>query len=244
MSIDAKLIAAGASGAAAFDPTTTTQTFEYLDDFHDYTLTNSGPLHMSWFASGSAGNAKVDPSTSNLNRIGIIQYQSGTTAAGAITSASTVMDVQLGGATITYACSVSLSAAPSVGEDFAVRLGLINTFPGLGQHGVLFTADRTLNTTNWVAVTRQASTNTVTDTGIALATGYNNFRFVITAGTNVLFYINGSLVATHSTNIPTANGQAIGPLLQIQKVAGVASQTFNADWLYYKYTLGSARGTF
>lgn len=62
---------------------------------------------------------------------------------------------------------------------------------------------RNLTDTNWVAHTRIAGVSTTTDSGIvAVAETWYRLRMVRSA-TDVKFYINGTLVATHTTNIPT-----------------------------------------
>lgn len=47
-----------------------------------------------------------------------------------------------------------------------------------------------------------------TDTSGITATNWNNYRIVYTYGTNVKFYINNTLVATHTTNRPTSSNNA------------------------------------
>ena len=61
--------------------------------------------------------------------------------------------------------------------------------------------------TNWFAVSRAAGvqTGTRTDTGIAIGTSFITFRVVRTGSALAEFYINGELVATHSTNIHAVN---------------------------------------
>lgn len=65
--------------------------------------------------------------------------------------------------------------------------------------------------TNWFAVSRAAGvqTGTRTDTGIAIDTAFITFRIVRTASAQANFYINGALVATHTTNIHAANCNAV-----------------------------------
>lgn len=65
--------------------------------------------------------------------------------------------------------------------------------------------------TNWFAVSRAAGAQvgTRTDTGIAIDTAFITFRIVRTASTRVDFYINGTLVASHSTNIHAANTNTV-----------------------------------
>lgn len=58
---------------------------------------------------------------------------------------------------------------------------------------------------NWQAITAQGTTETVTNTGIAVtATTVYRFRIEFVTATIVLFYINDILVARHETNVPAA----------------------------------------
>jgi hypothetical protein len=58
---------------------------------------------------------------------------------------------------------------------------------------------------NWRAVTRAASTETNTASAVAaVANAWVLLRITRTAGGDWEFYLNGALIATHSTNIPTA----------------------------------------
>lgn len=56
---------------------------------------------------------------------------------------------------------------------------------------------------NWQAVSRASSTNTITDTGVATTTTNTLFE-IIKTGSSVVFKINNSTVATHTTNLPSA----------------------------------------
>jgi hypothetical protein len=57
----------------------------------------------------------------------------------------------------------------------------------------------------WQAWNRRAS---VTTTNITISSG-DTVEAVFDAGTNIKFYVNGSLVATHTTNLPTGAGQSL-----------------------------------
>ena len=64
-------------------------------------------------------------------------------------------------------------------------------------------AFRRNNTANYRCFTTVGGASTDTDSGIAFATGaFKTFKIIATP-TSVAFYIDSSLVATHTTNIPT-----------------------------------------
>lgn len=56
--------------------------------------------------------------------------------------------------------------------------------------------------TNWQCVTRNTSSQTKTDTGIAASTSYITMKIQRTTS-NVIFSLNGAVVCTHTATIPT-----------------------------------------
>lgn len=78
---------------------------------------------------------------------------------------------------------------------------------GAVDHGVGFY--KTPSSSNWFAKTNDG-TSTNTDTGVAVSGSFQHLRIELygsstAGGARALFYIDGSLVATHTTNIPAAN---------------------------------------
>lgn len=62
-------------------------------------------------------------------------------------------------------------------------------------------------TTTWFASNASGSTQTSTDISSAFANNtYATIRIDYTGGTDVKFYVNGTLEATHTTNLPTGQG--------------------------------------
>lgn len=83
--------------------------------------------------------------------------------------------------------------------------------------------------TNWFCVTRAGGVQTRTDSGVATSTSFVTF-FTLRNSSGVFFYLNGSLVATHTTNIPT---QFISPYVFIINSAA-ASKTVDVDYFEMK----------
>ena len=100
-------------------------------------------------------------------------------------------------------------------------MALINIAPTDGIYIEKKDAD-----TNWFVVTRASSTETRVDSGVAISTGWFTFRIVRTNSASVAFYINGTLVSTSTTNIPSA-GLTIGA--QIVNSAA-ADKSFDLDY--------------
>jgi len=79
--------------------------------------------------------------------------------------------------------------------------------------------------TNWFCVTRAASTETRTDSGVAVNTVFTSFRY--TKNSNVDFFINGAQVCSHALNIPNL---AFSPVLQIRNSAA-ANKSIDVDYM-------------
>jgi hypothetical protein len=119
----------------------------------------------------------------------------------------------------------------TVAEEFIFEFGILDGTAGAtSSDGVYFRYDR-LTSTNWYAVTEASSTETTTDTGVAVVADADDNFLIYTdvAGTEVKYYINDALVATHTTNIPTATNMV--SRMRIQKSAGTTSRT--GRWMYH-----------
>jgi hypothetical protein len=88
------------------------------------------------------------------------------------------------------------------------------------------------NNSNWQAYTYNSSVGTITDTGVAaIADGsFNTFLTRCNGTSSVEFFINNSLVATHTTNIPSTN---VCPTLHIRKTAGTNNRQIRSDWVRF-----------
>lgn len=124
------------------------------------------------------------------------------------------------------------------------------TSNGYPANGIYFLYDKdningdtTGTAANWHCVTQNAGTNTSTDSGVAVATssstttwangGDQRLRYEVKPdGSEVKFYINGTLAATHTTNIP-ATTTAMAPEHKVVKNSGVAGRV----WVFIDETL-------
>lgn len=69
---------------------------------------------------------------------------------------------------------------------------------------------------NWFANSVNATVKTETDTGVtALLTTSTNYEIIHTNGVSEVFKINGSIVATHTTNLPSGAVNSLGILSSI-----------------------------
>lgn len=84
---------------------------------------------------------------------------------------------------------------------------------------------------NWVAEVKNGGVDTQADTGVAATdTGWHKFRMV-SDGDDVKFYIDGSLVATLDTNLPTA---LLAPYLALINTDSGTAHEARWDWVHGK----------
>lgn len=91
-------------------------------------------------------------------------------------------------------------------------------------HEMAFRYDTAVDGTTWQAVTDNGSgTPTVTSTGITYAASTSYLLQIVSnpAGTSVLFFIDGVLVATNAATLPTAT-QDLGFVVQTRNTAAAA----------------------
>jgi hypothetical protein len=121
----------------------------------------------------------------------------------------------------------------TAGEEFMLEVGLHDgNATTVISDGVYFRYDRLTNI-NWLAISESGNTETATDTLIPVAEDVAIDLQVVSNvdATSIKYYINDALVATHTTNIPTAANMQIA--FSIIKSAGTTER--NSLGLYFEY---------
>lgn len=117
---------------------------------------------------------------------------------------------------------------------YRVRVGLGDETDATDfSNGFYFEADPNSDT-EWQCKTADGGSRTTTDSGVTIAqdTVYR-LRIVCDGAGTVTFYINGTLVATHTTDLPDTD-DFYGPICNVHKLAGTTSKLVIADYFYMK----------
>jgi hypothetical protein len=69
--------------------------------------------------------------------------------------------------------------------------------------GAMFRASTSASDTDFQAITSDGSSETITDTGVPIDTNLHLFRVYFPDTSHARFYIDGNLVATNTTHLPT-----------------------------------------
>jgi hypothetical protein len=151
-----------------------------------------------------------------------------------------------GGTAYTFEARLTNGALSTGAEEYQLTVGFGDTFSTSGQpvDAAAFIYRRDVDGDFWVAITRSNSTETKTVTAVAPG-GYSAmtiFRVAVNAdGTSVVFAINGTTVATHTTNIPTGASRLTGMGIKLEKLAGTTARFAYVDWFRLEKSRTAAR---
>lgn len=195
-------------------------------------------------------------------RLGLVALQCGETADGQCrvhTCACGAFDAggQANMDWISYEAVLAFEAKASVAEDYVAEVGLVGNAPG---YGAFFRYNRAVGGHKWMAVTENEGTETAvvldgtTQGGVTTVdtTAIDNMSLptygfyrlkVVLQGTNGVatsasFYVNGTLVATLTTNLPT---HSLAGSVEILKTAGTTSRYIALDYTALTYQFLTAR---
>lgn len=200
----------------------------------DFIGTVNGDLTVYVAGTGASSQNGTYGQDATNNAIGVNQVDTGTTAtgrAGLGTASGTIFSPTL--LRVLYGGRHALEALSSVAETFTARIGLGDFFLGGtdGTNGLFFRYTDLVNGGRWQCVSRAGGADlTVVDSGVSPDLDYHVYEVDLNeAGTQVLFKIDGAVVATISTpNVPgIANRMGAG--FHIVKSVGTTQRNLSSD---------------
>lgn len=120
-------------------------------------------------------------------------------------------------------------------DTFYVYFGITNNVTGAEpSSGVYFRYTHSVNSGKFEAVCTNSTVSTVDDTGITADTNYHIFEIDVNAdGDSVDFSIDGVVVSTITTNIPTGSNLLVGVTMTIIKSAGTTGRSLLSDYIIH-----------
>lgn len=118
-------------------------------------------------------------------------------------------------------------------DTFSVTIGLIDNISTGNDHtdGCYFKYTHGTNSGRWQAITASNGTRTTQDTAVSADTLFSIFEVAVNSdATSVAFTINGVVVNTITTNIPTGIGRETFYGFKITKSAGTNNRFITCDW--------------
>ena len=197
--------------------------FETIIDQPGILLTATGTV---------AANTAVAPQVQS--QIGVVQHDAGTDVGGLAGWLSSALLTRLdnGGKWKLEISILTPALVADVTNTYTMRVGFLDSVSVESTDGVFFRYSYLVNGAKWQFVTRANSVETITDTGVlfAAATAYKMNIEVQPDGLKAFASINGSLVASSTTNIPVGAGRETGFGAMLLKTAGVTAKTFFTDY--------------
>jgi hypothetical protein len=210
------------SASSGFNAGTTLQFYNDFLDRYNYFSTN-----------GTGGSSAINFATTAANP-GQVQLQvSGNSASASLQTQNFFI---AGGGSVVYDNVVQIATLGSSSNRIAVQIGLLDSFGGLDNgnpsNGFYFQYVDNVNSGKWQCITMKAGTATTTSTSVSADTNFHDFNIAINAaGTSVVFSIDGTVVATNTTNIPTV-ATAIAVSLGIGSSSGA---NMNVNWDLFNF---------
>lgn len=223
---DIKALQAASGGGVPFY-TKPRKTIEVFDEY----LGNLGNSLVSISGTGAtAGVVTTTPSGSDA--YGVVQLYTGTDSLGRACLRSNLSQMLPGKGKMYYATRIYVSETSDASNRYNIRAGLGDNDSAEHTYGVYFEFDTTV-TTQWRCVTSVNGTRTKVNSGVDCSI---NATYVLgieinAAGTEAKFYINDTLVATITTNIPGAYAWEIcGYGVWLVKTAGTQGRFIQVDY--------------
>jgi hypothetical protein len=205
---------------------------DQVDEFMTGGITSGTGGSMGWNVFNSISGATLLPITAEQNHPGITRLGSGATS-GNVTSM--VMDGSPGIASVVAGDVTYFGAIvrPDTGStSMSTRIGILNTSltSGEASQGIYFSF-LPGTSANWRTITKSGSGTTANTTSVAYTPGtWYRLEMRKNNSGNWEFYINGTLVFTHSTaaNFPSSTLQMV-PGFAIE-TNSAATKTIDIDW--------------
>lgn len=202
----------------------------FKDDF----ATASSVSENGWVnvptGTGAGFTFSVYPIANNAHP-GIVQTYTGSTSSGVSSFYKGWWIDFFGNGVIGKEYLIYIDTLSTAAQEFEVFIGNGDQ-TGTTEHGigVYFNYLRT-SSVNWRCKTANV-TRTTTNTSVPVAVGWVRLGYIANAtATQVQFYINGNLVATHVSDIPGATAIS-GDIIKVKKLAGSSSRIIAIDYAY------------
>jgi hypothetical protein len=212
-----------------------------FDDF----VTNSTAGVLGWTLTSNGAAATGQLSTTGVNTTeraqGVIELDTGTNNAGRTGLHTSTTGLLLGYTDNYFEFRSTVDVNPDGTQSYGVQFGVgdqFNTTNANATNGVYFAFSNAAATYQCITAAGGSLTTTSTATNIFTATEFHKFGINILDGTSVVFSIDGTVVATHTTNLPTA---LTGLGARIFKTAGTTSRSLFLDYVSWQYSYPTVR---
>lgn len=210
-----------------------------VDMYDDFAGEVQGVYQQAVSGTGAASSVTSNPDASTM---GTALLTTGTTATGrcALRAIGTCFRLDQGVAY--FSTRIRLPNLSNATNRYVIRVGFGDTDTADHVDGAYFEYDDAASAL-WRVKTASNSVRTTTPTAITVAanTWYRLEVEVNATGTEAKFYIDGTLVATHTANIPVGSGRDVGAGAFLIKSVGTTARTVMLDWMAIRFKLTTPR---
>lgn len=150
-------------------------------------------------------------------------------------------EIKAGSGLVYYKTKIYVGTASDGTDDFTIFSG-VNIAAGVSiASSIGFRYNHSLSSGNWQCITDNGVSTTATDSGVAMSAGTaQDLSFVVNdAGTQVDFYIDGTLVASNTTNIYSSNTMI--PVFYLDRNAGTTARNYQVDYIILRQAISGGR---
>lgn len=193
-------------------------------------ITTSHKLGVYIFGTGPS--ATVQGNGPDDTSVGTIVLSTGGISDGIVSLVSGLDMVQLGRGITRFTTRVRIPTLSNSGQQYRMAFGFLDYGNILAFDGVSFYYEETASA-NWrcKCASNFSATTAETSVPVAANTWYRLDIEINAAGTEAKFWINGTLVATITTNIPSGAGRTTGIVCGLAKTSGTTASTCIIDYI-------------
>jgi hypothetical protein len=188
-----------------------------------------------WSNFGTSGtNVFTSASLNDGYRVGILESSTAAVAtASAGIGTAGVDNVVFGFAEHRFMAVCKIPTLSTSAQRFSVFIGFSDVRTTTGTDSVCFYYNDSLNSGKWMADIRSNGTTLGPfDTGITADTNWHRYEITVNAaGTAAAFYIDGKLVYTATSGLPSGTSRATGVSTFIVKSIGTTARTLLTDMM-------------
>lgn len=222
---------------------------EYFDDFFGaVTDGNAASAFLTANVSGT-GAAVSNVTVTETGVFGLWALETGTSSTGrsALFSGRSALGaaLTLGQGVTKIKTKIKIPTLSTSGERYKIIFGLIGDSTTSTINDGAYFEYSDASSPNWrIASSNDGTRSEINTTTVVAAGTWVRLEVAVNANASLISYlINGSTVATNTTNIPSGTADPVSPLLGIFKSAGSSNRTVQTDYVGFSLELTSARTT-
>lgn len=198
------------------------------------------PAATAPLVSHTANGGTAQDTAAPPGRIGLARLARGTSASGraGYQWGGLATGFPLGSGTVRARADIRITQLSTGTQQFYFLSGLGDAIATYPTDGVFFYYIDTVNGGRWCCVTRANGVETSTDSGVTVVAGtwYALELEVSADGTQARFWVNGTLVATNTTNIPSGAGRETSAIPAVVfGLVGTTSVTADIDYCAFRF---------